>query len=117
MPPADGTDSAQDVINNLYPVSDPEEEVKCLDHLIDKVDRLNEINALMTTLDQEEAAIKQSIQQEMETAENALICDYKVTWKSTKPRVSFDSKKFAEDNFALYEKYLKEGKSTRRFIS
>ena len=38
-----------------------------------------------------------------------------ITWKSQKGRTTFDSKRLAEDNKELYEKYLKTGEPTRVF--
>ena len=38
------------------------------------------------------------------------------TWKSTKPRVTFDSTSFKKAMPDIYERYLKQGESTRRFV-
>lgn len=37
------------------------------------------------------------------------------TWKSSKPRVSFDTKSFSKAEPDLYKQYIKEGAPTRRF--
>lgn len=39
-----------------------------------------------------------------------------VTWKSTKPRVSFDVKQLEHDHPEIYANYLKEGKASRMFL-
>lgn len=39
-----------------------------------------------------------------------------ISWKSAKGAMRFDSKKFSEENQALYEKYLKQSNPTRRFL-
>lgn len=38
------------------------------------------------------------------------------TWKNSKGALRFDTKKFAEENQNLYEKYLKQGNPSRRFL-
>lgn len=38
------------------------------------------------------------------------------TWKNAKGAVRFDAKKFADENQKLYEQYLKEGSTSRRFL-
>lgn len=39
-----------------------------------------------------------------------------VTWKNAKGSLRFDAKRFAEENQAIYEKYLVMGKPQRRFL-
>jgi len=48
---------------------------------------------------------------ELVTEDNELIA----TWRNTKPRMSFDKKKFQAERGDLYKEYCTEGKSSRRF--
>ena len=48
---------------------------------------------------------------ELVTEDNELIA----TWRNSKPRMSFDKKKFQAERGGLYKEYLTEGKSSRRF--
>ena len=60
--------------------------------------------------------LKQEIQLEMKEAETAFVGNYKVTWKTTKPRETFDTKKFKAEHPELVSNYIKIGKPSRRFV-
>ena len=68
-------------------------------------------NEYLETVEQ----IKQEIQLEMEEADTAYIGDRKITWKTTKPRVTLDSKKLKAEMPEIFEEYSKEGNPTRTF--
>lgn len=51
----------------------------------------------------------------MKDNEKATAGDHVITWKSTKPRATFDSDAFKTDYLSLYEQYKKIGEPSRRF--
>lgn len=51
----------------------------------------------------------------MKDNEKATAGDHTVTWKTTKPKTTFDSAAFKVDYISLYEKYTKTGEPSRRF--
>jgi len=114
MPPPDGSDAAGEAILNMYPSSAADTSVDLIGFK-DRLSRYDEIDALIGSLEREQAEIKQQIQLEMKDAETAYIGDRKVTWKSTKPRKTIDSKKLQEEMPEIYKSFLKEGKPSRRF--
>lgn len=114
MPPPDGSKAAGEAILQMYPTSAADTSVDLIGFK-DRLSRYDEIDALIGSLEREQAEIKQQIQLEMKDAETAYIGDRKVTWKSTKPRKTIDSKKLQEEMPEIYKSFLKEGKPSRRF--
>lgn len=114
MPPPDGSDAAGEAILNMYPSSAADTSVDLIGFK-DRLYRYDEIDTLIGSLEREQAEIKQQIQLEMKDAETAYIGDRKVTWKSTKPRETIDSKKLKAEMPEIYKSFLKEGKPSRRF--
>jgi predicted phage-related endonuclease len=55
------------------------------------------------------------IMQAMGAAENGVCGPYTVTWKSTKPRITIDSKRLKKEKPEIWESYSKTGKASRRF--
>lgn len=87
----------------------------------DAIDKLQRIKTLKKTiaglqeqLDEYEFEVKNKM------AENAIGTDANgktlVTWKTTKPRETFNTKLFKEDNPGIYNQYLKVGESSRTFL-
>lgn len=114
MPPADGSEAAGDEILRAYPESDPDQSIEFYD-FDDDLDRLDQIDRLQAELKAEAESIKQSIQQKMKDAETAWIGDRKITWKSTKPRETIDTKRLKAEHPEIWEEYKKPGKPSRRF--
>ena len=114
MPPPDGSKAAGDAIQQMYPSSvDMTVEIVGFE---DRLNRYDEISALIDSLTRELDEIKQQIQVEMKTAEIAYIGTRKVTWKNTKPRETIDSKKLKAEMPDIYQRYLKVGNPSRRFV-
>lgn len=114
MPPADGSEAAGAEILRAYPESDPDQSIELYD-FDDDLDRLDQIDRLQAELKAEAESIKQSIQQKMKDAETAWIGDRKITWKSTKPRETIDTKRLKAEHPEIWEEYKKPGKPSRRF--
>lgn len=115
LPPPDGSDAADECIRALYPESEASVYASLDETCITKCKRLDAIAELKKELDEEEKQLKQEIQMEMKEAETAYAGTYKVTWKSTKPRETFDTKNFKAEHPELATQYIKTGKPSRRF--
>lgn len=114
MPPADGSKDAGDFLLKAYPES-VADEVADLSGYQATLDRIAEIDELSESLSTQKDQLKQVIQQAMKEAETGVCGDYTVTWKSTKPRQSIDTKRLKKEKPELYKSYLKAGKASRRF--
>lgn len=115
LPPPDGSDAADECIRALYPESEASTYASLDETYISRCKRLDQITELKKELEDEEKMLKQEIQLEMKEAETAYAGTYKVTWKSTKPRETFDTKKFKAEHPELATQYIKIGKPSRRF--
>ena len=115
LPPPDGSDAADECIRALYPESEASTYASLDETYISSCKRLDQITELKKELEDEEKMLKQEIQLEMKEAETAYAGTYKVTWKSTKPRETFDTKKFKAEHPELATQYIKIGKPSRRF--
>lgn len=115
MPPADGSDASDEAIKTLYPVGDSELEAVDLPSSID-IAKYDEVNALISTLEAEKKTIEQFIKSEMKEAEIGYCGARRITWKTTKGRESVDTKRLKAEMPDVYEKYLKIGAPTRRFV-
>ena len=51
----------------------------------------------------------------MKDNEKATAGEYVVSWKTSKPRETFDSKRFKSDHPEMYTNYIKQGEPSRRF--
>jgi putative phage-type endonuclease len=114
MPPADGSKDAEIFLTKAYPESSTD-EVADLSGYQAALDRITEIDALSASLSTQKDQLKQVIMQAMQEAETGVCGDYTVTWKSTKPRVTIDSKRLKKEKPEIWESYSKTGKASRRF--
>jgi len=114
MPPPDGSKAAGEAILNMYPSSAADTSIDLIG-FNDRLDRYDEIDALIGSLEREQAEIKQQIQLEMKDAETAYIGSRKITWKTPKQSYSIDDKKLKAEMPEVYETYKKPRKQSRRF--
>ena len=92
-PPADGSDSAEEVLRKLHPVDDGTSVL-----LMDKegdLDRIGQLSSQIEALTQERDALKQGIMQRMGEAGTGQSAGWKVTWKAQESR-RVDQKKLKE---------------------
>ena len=114
MPAPDGSSDASDLIKMMYPDSDASETVVIdKNEYVDMVNRYDQINELIKTLEKEQELIKQDIQMQMKEAEKAIISDRTVIWKTVESN-RLDSKKLKAELPNIYEKYTNKS-SSRRF--
>jgi putative phage-type endonuclease len=114
MPAPDGSESAEQALKEIYPVSNG--MTVTLDGLANDAERYSVIGEQIKALTKEQDAIKQAIEQAMGESESAVLGAYRADWKIVSGRTTFDSKRFREDEPETYEKYIKVGKPTRRFM-
>ena len=79
---------------------------------------LKELKALLKQAVDKEAALKAQIQTYMTEAANLVDADGReiATWRKAKDSQKFDDKRFAAEEPALYERYLKPQQGSRRFL-
>lgn len=112
-PPAvDGSDASAEVLTKLFPASNSETIMLDCD---DAIAQYVKIGEQIKELEQTRSLYQQKIQEQMGENEKGETANYVVTWKSTAPRKTFDSKRFKEDWPDIYDMYLKIGAPTRRF--
>lgn len=100
------------------PKSTPEKSVTADESALDQINVLREKKAMYEALGDEITDLQNSLKMFMEDSEALLDADGTVllTWKSGKDKTSFDSKRFAEENPDLYEKYCKTVPGARSFL-
>ena len=100
------------------PKSTPEKSVTADESALDQIAVLREKKAMYEALGDEITDLQNSLKMFMEDSEALLDADGTVllTWKSGKDKTSFDSKRFAEENPDLYEKYCKTVPGARSFL-
>ena len=85
---------------------------------IDKLQRIKTLKKTITGLKEQFSEYEFEVKNKM--ADNAIGTDESgktlVTWRTSKPRETFDSKRFREDNPGIYNQYLKTGESSRTFL-
>lgn len=100
------------------PKSTPEKSVTADESALDQIAVLREKKAMYEALGDEITDLQNSLKMFMEDSEALLDTDGNIllTWKSGKDKTSFDSKRFAEENPDLYEKYCKTVPGARSFL-
>lgn len=114
IPPAPSTPAD---LSALFPKDNGGEAI-ATEEVIQKAEELKALKASEKTLTERVKSLQAEIQNFMED-KAALISDQGeviATWKSTKPRSTFDSKRFSEDHRDLYHNYIKESKPSRMFL-
>lgn len=110
-PEADGSDSAMDALNMLYPDETPDSVLEFdFDDLGERYTRLND---MIKRANAEKDEIKAKLCNALQTYERGLSAEYKCSWKS-QSKNSFDTKTFQKDYPDLYEQY-KTTTTTRTF--
>jgi len=79
--------------------------------------RMNQIRDEKKDLERQEEALKTTVVKFMEEADTLCLGELVLaTWKSSKPAKRFNTDAFKKAHPTLYEEFLGEGKSTRRFL-
>lgn len=114
MPAPDDSKACNEALKKLYKHSNgktielpAEYSNAALDYLRIK----GQIKELKTQMQ----GIENLLKDYMKDNEKATAGDHTVTWKTTKPKTTFDSAAFKIDYISLYEKYTKTSEPSRRF--
>ena len=116
-PPADGSASAAQALQSLYPtssgsvvdLSDDTEMSACFADLLAIRTRLTEAEGI-------EAKLKQRIQERLGTASGARFSSGEVSWKRSKDSVTLDVARLLKDQPELLERYPLIRAGSRRFV-
>lgn len=92
-------------------------KLEATEELFSEYQKLQYVRGQIAELEEKEKAIIEQFKVIMRDAE---ICAYGdttlATWKSGKPKMDFDAKAFMKENPKMYEKYVVEKPSIRRFL-
>ncbi len=116
-PPADGSASAEQALQRLYPRDYGESLVLADDPYMEQV--FQELIAARAQLEVDErraSELKQAIEQRMADATRAVFGAGSVTWKRTKDSTRFDAERFAQDHPELFRLYSVPKSGSRRFV-
>lgn len=102
-PDPDGSEDFTQMIKQKYNVSIPE-SLELASNYLDKLNRRDELEELIKSMESEKKQIDQEIQLEMKDFERAIVGERVITWKSQN-RTSVDTAKLKEDG--LYSTYAK----------
>lgn len=115
MPPSSGSEADDEEITAFCGDSMDGLEIDLPGSYSVRLERLDVLKDMKETITTEITAIEDEIKAEMRDAEVAYIAGRKVTWRTSKPRQTFDSKRFKKEHADMYEDYIKVGKPTRVF--
>lgn len=116
-PPADGSDSADKALRQLY----PHDHGEVLDFTADSdmnqsFSELTQVREQLITLAQREAELKQYVQQNLGDASKANFANGFISWKRSKDSVTLNTKALLQDKPNLINEYGQVRQGSRRFI-
>lgn len=116
-PPADGSDSADKALRQLY----PHDHGEVLDFTADSdmnqsFSELTQVREQLITLAQREAELKQYVQQNLGDASKANFANGFISWKRSKDSVTLNTKALLQDKPNLIDEYGQVRQGSRRFI-
>ncbi|MDD7290360.1 MAG: YqaJ viral recombinase family protein [Veillonella caviae] len=115
MPAPDGSDACSEAIKKLYPNSNGESVELPIGYDVTIQEYLN-AKADMDEAKDRKQELENIIKDYMKNNEIATCGDHVITWRTSKPRESFDSKRFKQDHPDMYAEYVKVGASSRPFV-
>lgn len=114
MPAPDDSKACSEALKKIYQQSNGKAIELPTEYSNAVIDYLN-IKEQLTELETQKRGIENLLKDYMKDNEKATAGEYVVSWKTTKPRSTFDSKTFREDCPDLYEQYVRVGEPSRRF--
>lgn len=111
MPQPDGSKASEELIRQYFSKADFNKTIS-LNGFHEKLERRQELDALIDKLDKEKKQIEQEVKLYMEDAELAVGEDFVVSWKNV-TTAKIDTAKLKEENPQVYEQYLKQQQSRR----
>lgn len=116
-PPADGTSSAANALQYLYPQDSGKQIDFSLDTQMSTIfTDLKEVRFQLDKYKQMEEGFKQQIQQSMGDASKAIFETGSVSWKRSKDSIALDTKKLLADHPELLDQYNITRAGSRRFL-
>jgi putative phage-type endonuclease len=116
-PPADGSDSAGRALRVLLAQDDGTQRDFSADPTLNQAFAdLQRVRQGLDDLHQQEARLKQQLQQAMGAATEAVFATGRVRWKQSAASQRLDTQALQQDHPDLYRRYLKSVPSSRRFL-
>jgi predicted phage-related endonuclease len=116
-PPADGTESANRALSQLYPSDFGESLEFAGDPYLEGIfQQLLEAKEQQEREERRASELKQAIQQRMGSASTAVFTAGSVNWKRTRDSARFDAARFAQDHPDLFKAYSVPKSGSRRFV-
>ena len=104
-------------IEQAYPLHKPESTIEATDETVQAYEQLVEITERIKALEEEAEVIKDNFKKMMRDAEALTYFGTTLaTWKATKPTRRLDTKRLKAEAPEVYEQFLGEPKSSRRFL-
>jgi putative phage-type endonuclease len=116
-PDPDGSDSAGQALQALYPRDQGESvDLSANPAMEGDFNELLDLRNTLGRLNERESTLKQRIQQTMGLASKATFTEGSVTWKRSKDSTSLDTKALLQDQPGLLKQYPKHRAGSRRFL-
>ena len=114
MPAPDDSKACSEALKKLYKESNGKAIELSAQYNNVIVDYL-ELKEQLAELESKKRGIENLLKDALGDNEKGSCGEHYVSWKSSKPRETFDSKKFKSDHPDLYTNYIKQGEPSRRF--
>lgn len=114
MPAPDDSKACSEALKKLYRNSNGKAIELSAQYNNVIVDYL-ELKEQLAELESKKRGIENLLKDALGENEKGSCGEHYVSWKSSKPRETFDSKKFKSDHPDLYVNYIKQGEPSRRF--
>lgn len=114
MPAPDDSKACSEALKKIYQQSNGKAIELPAEYSNTVIDYLK-IKDQLTELESQKRGIENLLKDYMKDNEKATAGDHVVSWKTSKPRETFDSKKFKSDHPEMYTNYIKQGEPSRRF--
>lgn len=114
MPATDDSKACSDALKKLYKHSNGKAIELSAQYNNIIVDYL-ELKEQLAELESKKRGIENLLKDALGENEKGSCGEHYVSWKSSKPRETFDSKRFKSEHPYLYKNYIKQGEPSRRF--
>lgn len=115
MPPIDGSEATGELLKEMYPVGNPDLALDLSGEFADMLQERKHYLDSIDVLQENVNLIENKIKARMGEAELAIADNIKISWKTSKGRVTVDSKSLQTDMPDVYNKYVKVGNPYRTF--
>ena len=116
-PPADGSDSSERALRTLFPQDNGDTLDFSTDPQLNQVFcDLQQVRQTLTEQQQEEARLKQRLQEAMGNASQATLLSGRLSWKLSASSQRLDTRALQRDHPELCQRYLKTVPGSRRFL-